>query len=360
VRLRETNSGPAGDEVIPPAVPRREHSYGTPLVSVVLATFNRVYVLEDTLRMVLAQTLDDFELIVCDDGSTDGTPVVMAEWAARDPRILYVRQPRNLGGWAPNVRRGIALAKAEFVAVLYDGDVYDPRLLERWVAALRACPEVAFVFNAYNKLGADGRIEKTYREHLDSCVPGRVLLERLYFRRWHFTSPVWGTVMFRKSKYLAAGGHDISYSFHADIELYMRLAETNCVAYVPEPLIGLASRETVPKLFRPPPKRLARRVFREARVRHYRDRPLRLRAEMLRHRTFAAVDVAVGPILSAVSGWQRPSRASRLRRRIGRQPQEGMGHQLGDWSVTWQACGNSGPASSRNSAYLVRAGERTE
>jgi glycosyltransferase involved in cell wall biosynthesis len=302
--------------VTPPAVLRGEHGDGIPLVSVVLATFNRAYVLEDNLRMVLAQTLDNFELIVCDDGSTDGTPVVMAEWAARDPRILYVRQPRNLGGWAPNVRRGIALAKAEFVAVLYDGDVYDPRLLERWMAALCACPDVAFVFNAYNRLGPDGRVEKTYREHLDSCVPGRVLLERLYFRRWHFTSPVWGTVMFRKSKYLAAGGHDISFSFHADIELYMRLAETNCVAYIPEPLIGLASRETVPKLFRPPPKRSARRVFLEARVRHYQGRPVRLLAEMLRHWTFAAVDAAVSPILIAVSGWQRPSLGSRLRRRL--------------------------------------------
>ncbi len=302
----------------PPAAPLSEDGDDTPLVSVVLVTYNRGRVLEDTLRIVLAQTLDDFELIVCDDGSTDRTPVLMAEWAARDPRIRYLRQPSNLGGWPPNVSRGIALAKAEFVAVLYDGDVYDPRLLERWVDGLRACPEAAFVFNAYHRLGADGRIEKTYRAHLDSCVPGRVLL-RLYFRRWHFTSPVWGTVMLRKSKYLAVGGLDIRYWFFADADLYLRLAEANCVAYVPEPLIGLASRETVPKLFRPPPKRLARRIFREARARHYRGRPLRLLAEMLRHWTFVAVDVAVGPMLTAVSGWQRPSLASRLRRRLIRQ-----------------------------------------
>jgi glycosyltransferase involved in cell wall biosynthesis len=303
--------------VTAPAAPLGEHSEGTPLVSVVLATFNRVNLLEDTLGMVLAQTLDDFELIVCDDDSTDGTPVVISEWAARDPRILYMRQPRNLG-LAGNVRCGIALAKAELVAVLYDGDVYDPRLLERWVAALRAWPEAAFVFNAYNQLDADGRIEVTYREHLDSCVPGRVLLERLYFRRWHFSSPVWGTVMLRKSKYLAAGGLDTRFSFVADVDLYLRLAETNCVAYIPEPLIGLASRETVPKLFRHP-QRLVRRAFREARVRHYRDRPLRLRVEMLRHWTFAAMDVAVGPMLGP---------ADRLRRRlIWRRPQDGVEHK---------------------------------
>ena len=308
----------------PPAAPLGEHGGGTPLVSVVLTTFNRANVLQDTLRMVLAQTLADFELIICDDSSTDETPAVVAEWAARDPRIAYVRQPRNLG-LPGNVISGVAQAKAELVAVLYDGDVYDSRLLERWEAALRAYPQAAFVFNAYNRLGVDGRIKVTYRERLDSCVPGRALID-LYFRRWHFTSPVWGTVMFRKGKYLAAGGLDTRFSFCAEVDLYLKLAETNCVAYVPEPLIGLASRETVPKLFRPPSRRLIRQVFREARVRHCEGRPLRFMAEMLRHWTFAAIDVAVGPMLTAMSSWQKPGPADRLRRRLVRpRPQEGVG-----------------------------------
>jgi glycosyltransferase involved in cell wall biosynthesis len=299
--------------VTAPVTPLGELSVGTPLVSVVLVTYNRVNVLEDTLRSLLAQTLDDFELIVCDDASTDGTHVVMAEWAARDPRILYVRQPRNLKT-AGNLRHGVALARAELVAVLHDSDVYDPRLLERWVAALGACPEAAFVFNAYSQLDADGRIEVTYQNHFDSCVPGRVLLERYYFRRWHFDSPVWGTVMFRKSKYLAVGGFDTRFPFVADVDLYLKLAETNCVAYLPDALIGLASRETVPRLFRNP-QRSVRQAFREARVRHYRDRPLRLLAEMLRHWTFATMDVAVGPMLGP---------ADRFRRRLIRpRPQDG-------------------------------------
>lgn len=293
------------------------HGERTPLISVVLATYNRVHVLADTLRMVLAQTLDDFELIVCDDASTDGTPAVIAEWAARDPRIRHVRQPRNLG-LAGNVSRGIAMAEAELVAVLYDGDVYDSRLLERWAAALRACPEAAFVFNAYNRLGPDGRIDKTYGVRLDSCVPGRVVLERLYFRRWHFTSPVWGTVMLRKSKYVAVGGLNPRFSPIADVDLYLRLAEASHVAYIPDPLVGMASRETVPKLFRPASRRIVRQVLREARIRHYQGRPFRLRAEMLRYRAFAAVDVVVGPVLAAVSGWQRPTPAYRLRRRLTR------------------------------------------
>ena len=58
--------------------------------------------------------------------------------------------------------------------------------------------------------------------------------------------------MLRKSKYVAAGGYDTRFPFVADVDLYLKLAEANYVAYVPEPLIGLASRETVPRLFRNP------------------------------------------------------------------------------------------------------------
>ena len=87
-----------GDEVTAPAAPLGKHGEGTPLVSVVLATFNRVSLLEDTLRMVLAQTLDDFELIVCDDGSADGTPVVMAEWAGETHGSCTCANPET-SGW---------------------------------------------------------------------------------------------------------------------------------------------------------------------------------------------------------------------------------------------------------------------
>ena len=131
-----------------------------PQVSVVVPTYNRARDLIRCLDSLVKQTYQEFEVLVCDDGSTDATPEVMAGWAEREPRIRYVRQPRNLG-LAGNVRSGIALAKAELVAVLYDGDVYDPRLLEQWVAALCTYPEAAFVFNAYNQLDAQGRIKAT-------------------------------------------------------------------------------------------------------------------------------------------------------------------------------------------------------
>ena len=242
--------------------------------------------------MVLAQTLDDFELIVCDDGSTDGTPVVMTEWVARDPRIHYVRQPCNLGGGLRTYVAGSPSRRRNWSPSSMTATFTTPACSNDGWRRYAPVPRRRLPSTRTTGWTQTAGSRRRYRERLDSCVPGRVLLERLYFRRWHFTSPVWGTFMFRRSKYFAAGGHNTGFSFHAYVDLYLRLAETNCVAYVPKPLIGLASRETVPKLFRPPPKRLARRVFREARARHYQGRPLRLGAEMLRHWTFAAVDAA--------------------------------------------------------------------
>ena len=136
------------------------------------------------------------------------------------------------------------------MAVLYDGDVYDPRLLDVGKVGSAATPRLR-LFSTPTTTGRGGRIKGPIGSvSILVCRDERLYL---YFRRWHFTSPVWGTVMFRKSEYLAVGGLDIHFSFFADADLYLKLAETNCVAYLPEPLIGLASRETVPKLFRPPP-----------------------------------------------------------------------------------------------------------
>ncbi len=71
-------------------------SQAMPRVSIVLTTYNRAEALSKTLDTLLVQSLIDFELIVCDDCSTDRTPEVVTEYAARDPRIIYQRNQRNL------------------------------------------------------------------------------------------------------------------------------------------------------------------------------------------------------------------------------------------------------------------------
>jgi glycosyltransferase involved in cell wall biosynthesis len=269
-------------------------------ISVVLVTYNRAALLPATIESILNQTLRDFELLISDDCSPDNTQDVCREYLRRDNRVRYRRNSTRLQ-MPGNLNAGIADVRGDFIANLHDGDVYEPRLLERWHDALIRCPDAAFVFNAYRHLAADGSAREITREPLPCCFPGGVLLERVYFRRWRFGSPVWGTVMARRSAYQTVGIFDERFGFYADVDMWMRLAEHFSVAYVDEPLLSLPSRQTVPHLFSVKARderRTLRTMFWEARMRHYRERKLRRVFEAGRHGAFAAASTATDTALA--------------------------------------------------------------
>jgi glycosyltransferase involved in cell wall biosynthesis len=264
-------------------------------VTVILVTYGRAQVLPATVQSILDQTLRDFELLISDDCSPDETEEVCRAFARRDGRVRYRRNEMRLG-MPGNLNVALKEAGGDLVANLHDGDLYERELLSRWRDALLACPNAAFVFNAYRHLAADGSVRSTTRESLPSCFPGRVLLEDVYFRRWRFGSPVWGTVMARRSAYQAVGVFDERFGFYADVDMWMRLAEDAWVAYVDEPLITLPSREAVPPLYslrQGEEARSVRQMFWEARMRHYRGRPFRRALEACRHGAFTAGSVAL-------------------------------------------------------------------
>src|SRR5215218_7102231 len=99
------------------------YSMTEPAVSVVIPTYNRAPLLGRSIRSVLAQCYEDFEVIVVDDGSTDDTAEVVAGF--RDARVSYVRLARNTGaGAARNV--GIRLARGGFLAFQDSDDEWMP------------------------------------------------------------------------------------------------------------------------------------------------------------------------------------------------------------------------------------------
>ena len=265
-----------------------------PKVSVVLTTYNRARVLGATLDCILSQTLQDFELIISDDASTDGTEQVCHKYEKQDPRVRYLRGAQNVG-MPGNLNNGIKACTAEYVANLHDGDLYEATLLEKWAAALDSSPRAAFVFNAYRDVNSEGRTIGIERLPLGPCVPGSLLLERIFFRRWRLNSPVWGTVMARRSAYLSAGLFDPRFGFIADVDMWLKLAESFDVAYVPEPLITRPSRETVPRIWNGAERLAVRQIeqmFWESRMRHYRSSPIRRLAEATRHGFFVATSRA--------------------------------------------------------------------
>lgn len=253
-----------------------------PAVSVVLVTYNRSRALADTIDTLLSQTFSDFEMIVCDDCSPDDTEEVVRGYQQHDSRIFYRRNERNLR-MPENMNAGIRQARGEYIANLHDGDLYHPHLLEKWKSALDRNPGAAFVFNQYVTLTPDGdaRIDK---EDLPEVFSGSRLLEEVYFRRWRFGSPVWGTVMARRSAYEDVGLFDARFGFLADVDMWLRLAENYDVAYVAEPLIRIISHDKLPQQFMLDDEAsLLHRMFWESRMRHYQDRKIRRAVEAARH-----------------------------------------------------------------------------
>lgn len=101
----------------------------SPEVSVIIPAYNLEGYLDTCLQSVLAQTLGNFEAIVVDDGSTDGTPGLLRRYAERDPRIIVVSTPNR--GVARARETGIARAQGKYIAFLDGDDFWEPRMCWR-------------------------------------------------------------------------------------------------------------------------------------------------------------------------------------------------------------------------------------
>lgn len=129
-----------------------------PRVSVVLPAYNHAAYVTAALDSVRAQTLSDWELIVIDDGSTDGTHEVLQRYveAARDPRIQLHRQA-NAGSHA-TINRGLSLARAPYLAILNSDDCFAPTRLERLLSLAAQHPGDLLAVTAVRLIDADGEV----------------------------------------------------------------------------------------------------------------------------------------------------------------------------------------------------------
>jgi glycosyltransferase involved in cell wall biosynthesis len=118
-----------------------------PLVSVLVTAYNREAYIAEALESVLAQTMEDFELIVSDDRSTDKTVGIVEAYARRDPRIRLSVNPRNLGDYG-NRRQAAALARGGFLKYHDSDDVMYPHCLAVMVDSLLKEPTAAFALSA--------------------------------------------------------------------------------------------------------------------------------------------------------------------------------------------------------------------
>lgn len=206
-----------------------------PLVSICLLTYKRAASLRQSLDSILAQTYHNWELVINDDCSPDETEQICREYEKRDPRVRYCRNEANLR-YAGNQSAAVQRAKGEYVAILHDGDVYAPTLVEKWLRALQRNPTAALVFNGYSY---QDNPRKTILP-INECCSGRQMLDFVFSLGY---SPIWGIVMVRKSKVLEVGPFDVRLPTLADVDMWLRLMQRFDVAYVPEVLLTIAGRE---------------------------------------------------------------------------------------------------------------------
>jgi len=122
-------------------------SAAAPTISVLMTSFNREAYIAEAIESVLAQTFGDFELIICDDGSTDETVTIANEYARRDARVRVTLNAENLGDYA-NRRRVAEFARAPFLKYHDSDDVMYAHCLAVMLEPLRREPSAAFAVSA--------------------------------------------------------------------------------------------------------------------------------------------------------------------------------------------------------------------
>jgi glycosyltransferase involved in cell wall biosynthesis len=191
-----------------------------PRVSVLLPVRDGARFLREALESVLAQTLSDLELLVVDDGSTDETPEILA--SVTHERLRVLRQEH--AGLVAALERGLAEARAPFLARMDADDVSLPQRLERQLAALT--DGVGLVGCGVERIDETGRVLGSHMLPPDDAALRRRLLLRNPFAH--------GSVVVRREALERAGGYRADYGANEDYDLWRRIARDWELAAVPE------------------------------------------------------------------------------------------------------------------------------
>jgi glycosyltransferase involved in cell wall biosynthesis len=127
-----------------------------PTVSVGMPVYNGERFVGEAIESILRQTYDDWELVICDNASTDSTPEICRAYARRDPRVRFYRMCRNFGA-ARNFNRTIELSRGRYFRWHAHDDLIAPTFLEKCVEVLDNHPEVVLVYPRRQYITLDGR-----------------------------------------------------------------------------------------------------------------------------------------------------------------------------------------------------------
>ena len=197
-------------------------------VTVLMSVHNGLPYLADSVASILAQSFGEFEFLIIDDVSTDGTRDFLR--AQTDPRIRVIELPQNIGLTAA-LNVGLREARGEFIARQDADDISDPRRLALQLGFLSGHPSCAVV-------GSQARIiDDAGRSQGKKDFP--LSYRGIAFAHLFDNALAHSAVTFRKAAVVAAGGYDEAWPASQDYELWSRMSERHALANLPERLLTL-------------------------------------------------------------------------------------------------------------------------
>jgi glycosyltransferase involved in cell wall biosynthesis len=192
-------------------------------VSFIIPTRNQAAFIGETLDSCLAQGLEDFEIVVVDGASTDGTQAVLAGYS---DRIRWVSEPDR--GLADGVNKGVAMATGELIAWINSDDYYPHAgVLKRVLSFFEQDPELDLLYGDGLMVDVRGNVIRPHRSRPYGGIHGLLLPSKVFVMQ--------PAVFFRKQLLLDAGGVDPSWPSAPDYELWLRLfPQARKLRYVPE------------------------------------------------------------------------------------------------------------------------------
>jgi len=188
-----------------------------PLVSIIMPVYNEEASIKKAIKTVIDQTYKKFELIVIDDGSTDGTSNIVKTLQELDERIIYLRNEENRGT-TYSLNRGLRKASGEYIARIDGDDWYHPRKLELQVKFLEGRSEYGIVGTFYILVDESGRAVKVRLP-----VTHSEIMKRMAYRNAFAHS----SIMVRRSVLDMVGYYDERYEYAQDYDLYFRILEVS-------------------------------------------------------------------------------------------------------------------------------------
>jgi glycosyltransferase involved in cell wall biosynthesis len=199
-----------------------------PAISIIIPFFNRLEWTHDAVKSVLAQTYQDFEIILIDDGSTED---YRKKYGIEDIRIKYYRQENRGRSAARNY--GLQMAEGKYITFLDSDDLYTPFKLEKQFQILETTPEAGMVYTNFLVMNESGvLIKKTENSRIE--LSGNIYPDLLFIQGTCITTP---SVMVRREIFELTGGFDETMHICEDLDLWRRIARITSIVQIREPYI---------------------------------------------------------------------------------------------------------------------------